>query len=86
MNESISRAAGTRHGQEMPPEAMRALINSLGRTPRQRNTLYGPVDDAIQARGLIAKILDPVVQTPPRKRAKILKTSDKKLEIVTHGK
>ena len=28
MNESISRAAGTQHGQEFPPEAMEALIRS----------------------------------------------------------
>jgi FO synthase len=40
MNESISRAAGTQHGQEYPPEAMRALIESAGRIPQQRNTLY----------------------------------------------
>ena len=40
MNESITRAAGAEHGQEMPPEAMEALIRSLGRTPRQRTTLY----------------------------------------------
>ena len=40
MNESISRAAGTEHGQELPPEQMDALIASLGRTPRQRTTLY----------------------------------------------
>ena len=31
MNESISRAAGTEHGQEFPPEAMEELIRSLGR-------------------------------------------------------
>ena len=31
MNESITRAAGAVHGQEMPPEAMEALIRSLGR-------------------------------------------------------
>ena len=30
MNESITRAAGAEHGQEMPPEAMEALIRSLG--------------------------------------------------------
>ena len=30
MNESISRAAGTQHGQEFPPEAMEALIGSIG--------------------------------------------------------
>jgi FO synthase len=40
MNESISRAAGTQHGQEYPPEAMRALIESAGRVPEQRSTLY----------------------------------------------
>ncbi|TML64927.1 MAG: 7,8-didemethyl-8-hydroxy-5-deazariboflavin synthase subunit CofH, partial [Actinobacteria bacterium] len=41
MNESISRAAGASHGQELPPEAMEELIRSAGRTPRQRTTLYG---------------------------------------------
>ncbi|HYK06842.1 MAG TPA: 5-amino-6-(D-ribitylamino)uracil--L-tyrosine 4-hydroxyphenyl transferase CofH [Gaiellaceae bacterium] len=40
MNESISRSAGSEHGQEMPPEAMEALIRANGRTPRQRTTLY----------------------------------------------
>src|SRR3712207_6325101 len=43
MNESISRAAGTQHGQEFPPEAMEALILSIGRQPEQRDTLYRPV-------------------------------------------
>ena len=41
MNESISRAAGASHGQEMLPQAMNNLITSIGRTARQRNTLYG---------------------------------------------
>jgi FO synthase len=41
MNESISRAAGAAHGQEMPPERMEETIRALGRTPRQRTTLYG---------------------------------------------
>ena len=40
MNESISRAAGSEHGQEMPPEPMEALIRANGRVPRQRTTLY----------------------------------------------
>ena len=44
MNESISRAAGASHGQELPPEAMEELIRSAGRTPRQRTTLYGEVE------------------------------------------
>ena len=44
MNESISRAAGAAHGQEMPPEGMEAAIRAIGRTPRQRTTLYGRPD------------------------------------------
>jgi FO synthase len=40
MNESISRAAGASHGQEMTPAAMEELIHSVGRTPRERTTLY----------------------------------------------
>jgi FO synthase len=44
MNESISRAAGASHGQEMPPERMEGAIRALGRTPRQRTTLYGSPD------------------------------------------
>jgi FO synthase len=41
MDESITRAAGAAHGQEMPPEAMEALIREAGRMPRCRNTTYG---------------------------------------------
>jgi FO synthase len=40
MNESITRAAGAVHGQEMSPEAMENLIYSIGRQPMQRTTLY----------------------------------------------
>jgi FO synthase len=40
MNESITRAAGATHGEEMPPEEMEALIGKLERKPRQRTTLY----------------------------------------------
>ncbi len=40
MNESISRSAGSEHGQEMPPEAMEELIRRNGRVPRQRTTSY----------------------------------------------
>jgi len=43
MNESISRAAGTEHGQELPPEKMDRLIASASRLPEQRTTLYHPV-------------------------------------------
>jgi FO synthase len=43
MDESITRAAGARHGQEMTPAEMEAVIRALGRTPCQRNTLYQAV-------------------------------------------
>jgi FO synthase len=43
MNESITRAAGAEHGEELPPDAMEKLIASLGRTSRIRTTLYGDV-------------------------------------------
>jgi FO synthase len=46
MNESISRAAGAAHGQELPPQHMQRLIGELGRTPLQRTTLYQPADAA----------------------------------------
>jgi FO synthase len=42
MNESISRAAGTQHGQELPPDAMEELIRSCARVPQQRLTTYHP--------------------------------------------
>jgi FO synthase len=41
MNESITRAAGAEHGEELPPDAMERLIADLGRTVRIRTTLYG---------------------------------------------
>ena len=41
MNESISRAAGANHGQEMLPEELEKTIREIGRTPRRRTTLYG---------------------------------------------
>lgn len=41
MNESISRAAGATHGQEMDADTMGALLESIQRPARQRNTFYG---------------------------------------------
>jgi FO synthase len=40
MNESISRAAGASHGQELSPDEMVRLISSIGRIPAERTTLY----------------------------------------------
>jgi FO synthase len=67
MNESISRAAGTQHGQELPPEEMEAMIRGADRTPRQRTTLYRPVDPERTRASFGAPPLAPVVQTPVRR-------------------
>ncbi|MCP4071227.1 MAG: 5-amino-6-(D-ribitylamino)uracil--L-tyrosine 4-hydroxyphenyl transferase CofH [Hyphomicrobiales bacterium] len=40
MDESITRSAGSEHGQEMTPESMEALLAKSGRPSRQRTTLY----------------------------------------------
>ncbi len=40
MNESITRAAGARHGQEMKPEVLESVISSCQRRPFRRTTLY----------------------------------------------
>jgi FO synthase len=68
MNESISRAAGTAHGQELPPAAIEALIRSASRTPLQRTTLYRNAPAGPRARSFAAPELQPVVQTPLRRR------------------
>ena len=70
MNESISRAAGAAHGEELAaarnPEA---LIAETGRPAAQRTTLYGnvPAERRQASRG--AGALAPVVQTPAKRRA-----------------
>jgi FO synthase len=67
MNESISRAAGASFGQEMPPEEMEGLIRSLGRTPKQRTTLYrDPPPSRIAASFGAAPLAEPI-NTPARK-------------------
>ncbi len=70
MNESISRAAGNEHGEELPPEAMEALIRLAGRQPQQRTTLYGAVDEERRRASFGAAPLAAVVLTPvPRRGA-----------------
>ena len=45
MDETITRSAGAIHGQEMTPDAMESIIRSIGRIPRQRNTVYGNISE-----------------------------------------
>jgi len=44
MNETISRAAGASHGQEVDAEQFEAAIKARGRTPARRNTLYQVIE------------------------------------------
>jgi FO synthase len=68
MNESISRAAGAEHGQELAPEAMEALIRSAGRVPRQRTTLYADAPAERRAASFgAAPLVEP--RNPPVKDA-----------------
>jgi FO synthase len=64
MNESISRAAGSEWGQELPPERMEELIRSAGRVPRQRTTLYGDVPEERRAASFEALPLAETVNPP----------------------
>ncbi|MCR9277792.1 MAG: 5-amino-6-(D-ribitylamino)uracil--L-tyrosine 4-hydroxyphenyl transferase CofH [Pseudomonadaceae bacterium] len=67
MNESITRAAGTNHGQETSPEEMLAMISAAGRTPRQRTTLYADASEERIEAGLTAAELTDIVNTPAKK-------------------
>ncbi len=67
MNESISRAAGTTHGQETSPQLMQELIERAGREARQRNTLYSDASEERIRTGLIAADLLDIINTPAQK-------------------
>lgn len=45
MNESISTAAGARHGQLMTPATLRRIIRDAGRRPVQRTTAYEVIQE-----------------------------------------
>jgi FO synthase len=76
MNESISRAAGASFGQEMPPENMEAVIRSLGRTPRQRTTLYRDAPRERVAASFGAAPLSDPINTPARKYERAAAAAD----------
>jgi len=69
MNESISRAAGADHGQELSPVQIEAIAAEQGRSARQRTTLYGVPDAGQQARSYAAQPLSPLILTAPRARS-----------------
>jgi FO synthase len=71
MNESISRAAGSEHGQELSPRAMDAVIGSIGRRPEQRTTLYTSAPEGQRIASYKETILRPLIQTPAGKSTNI---------------
>ena len=65
MNESISRSAGSKHGQEITAAELCEIIRSAGRTPVRRNTLYKTIDifkdhDPIDVIPLVERKSDPL--------------------------
>ena len=67
MNETITRAAGAEHGQEMAPAAMEEMIRAAGRVPRQRTTDYRDAPADRIATAFDAAPIEDVVNTPARK-------------------
>ena len=68
MNETITRAAGGSHGQEMTPERMNQMISGVGRVPVQRTTMYGEVSPGRVQASLGAAMLVPVINRPAARR------------------
>jgi FO synthase len=64
MNESITRAAGASHGEELPPARIEQLLASIGRKAVQRSTLYGVADETQQRKSFAAGQLLEMVNTP----------------------
>ena len=65
MNESISRSAGSKHGQEITAAELCEIIQSAGRIPVRRNTIYKTIDiykdhDPIDVIPLIERKSDPL--------------------------
>jgi FO synthase len=67
MNESITRAAGATHGEELPPPSMQQLITAMGREPRQRTTLYADAPAAQYQRSFAAPELTAIVNESARR-------------------
>ncbi|MEM6941237.1 MAG: 5-amino-6-(D-ribitylamino)uracil--L-tyrosine 4-hydroxyphenyl transferase CofH [Pseudomonadota bacterium] len=65
MNESISRAAGSGHGQEITASELCQIIRSAGRVPVRRNTVYNTVEvyahhDPVELAPLVERRADPL--------------------------
>lgn len=71
MNESITRAAGSIHGQEATPELMEKWILDAGRVPQQRTTFYKPASPERRAAAFGARdLLEPINEPFSRSKRK----------------
>ena len=68
MNESITRAAGAAHGEELGVARLEAIAVSLGRTARLRNTLYETVSPERELLARNAKPLTAIVLNDSERR------------------
>ncbi|MCB1688388.1 MAG: 5-amino-6-(D-ribitylamino)uracil--L-tyrosine 4-hydroxyphenyl transferase CofH [Halioglobus sp.] len=68
MNESITRAAGSGHGQEWAPALVDAQIRAAGRRPRMRTTLYADASDERRESAFAAAPLAEVYSASAGKR------------------
>jgi len=68
MNETITRAAGSAHGQEKTPQTMEQLIGRMDRQPKQRSTTYGAVSTERISASFAAGELTDVVNTAVAKK------------------
>ena len=71
MNETITRSAGARHGQEMGPAALEALAHAIGRPARPRTTLYANAPAERIATARAAAPLAPIETTPAARRKRL---------------
>jgi FO synthase len=67
MNETITRAAGSEHGQEWSVQGIVAQIEELGREPWQRTTLYQPAPEERKQAAWQPAALVAAINTPARK-------------------
>jgi FO synthase len=83
MNESITRAAGSGHGQEWAPAQMEVQIRAAGRAPRMRTTLYADVPPERREAALVAAPLTEIegASATKHERSKRLSSNIEALEV-----
>jgi FO synthase len=79
MNESITRAAGAAHGEELDIHALENIIQGLGRSVFYRNTLYQPLKPSLIDKARSATVLQAIELTDSEKaveKVRLIKPGD----------